>query len=464
MERKQVRNKINKDCYLKKEFTLDMRKYNILFCDDQERAIKDYKSIISKNNVLSERIDKDKIYISHSFNKNIEDIKSIKNIVKENKENNIVIDIAIVDMNFEKIKGIEEIDENNTSFERLGIKIVEYLMNEYKNIEILFVSGYIPDSIKEANKLLDSKISLFDKENKFELFAKIEEKMLTIFKEKDSQQNLLDNYEPNQYMYEITGFDLKNNKITIKNNRIYNKETLLEVGLMISRKPLLILAKLILLSCYDENKMAIYDNPIEVTSEDLKESLITLKEYELDGLYKNNEGFIKTIFHKLSSNNNEEPLCHFNKKEAKNLDYGSKHDNRTIEKEPYCYDTCKTLLKDYSICLMLLSYSEVKIPIINISNDINRLKKDIEKNIQDKKDLFESYIWDNDSKISYNCCTGLNYNEIKSCRFPICQHSLIFSDQVITNKGKTNYIFKAKPSMEVITELQKFLEQSPTWL
>lgn len=431
-----------------------MKKFNILFCDDNPRIIRGYKNNISGNEILKEKIEES--FYSYSFNVNIEDVKSVKTIVQECKAQNKTIDIAIVDINFEEISGKEIIEDSKYTFEDLGICIANYLKENFPHIYIIYLSAK-PTYIENVKSQLNSK--LVRKESPNELYPKLVRIILGIFEDKDFQEYLI---EKNNYLYEIDFIKQENGKyylLKIKNTRIYNKKTSsnnIDINISLTETIFFKLANLVLLSCYDDKNNIVYDFPKGMKSY-IIEDKFKLDKYKKYNLYKENESFLMTIFKKVSSKDN--PSCGFDIDTAKKYRFGMKHDNRTKNKDNFCVSCIDSFLK-YDICPILLSYSQSVPRNVIASKDISLIKTSIDTLIHKYLSVdLKDYIWNDNSNVSDSCdCDSDDINSIKNCKFVLCKHALIFSNQVITKGDETEYFFRAKPTDNFIKAAKNYIE------
>lgn len=446
-----------------------MNKYNILFCDDQKSILDFYKkSLFEENEVLNERIYKK--FFSRSLNLDMGSFESVKNIVENCNKYEETIDVAVLDINFKEIEGLENLDDfdidnkisDDFKFEDLGVKIAIYLRKKYPNISIIFVSGN-PSHVKKTYKLYHSNFSFVEKV--IELKTELEKEIISVISKKQPKNQLIDT---SNYLYNIDFINEAGNgnkfNISIKNPKIINDQNN-DFGLEITlnKKPFFILANLAILSCYDDKKAQIESRPKGIKSNILEKELSSTTQ-KPESLWESNQDFLKEIFKKFSYI--DEPACAFDIGKAKRFEYGEKSDSRTKDRNAFnqnCIKTCISFLKPHNICPMKLAvFYDEKPKKIPITKSINFLRDNLREEFELKLKTIdiEKYKWLDGSNLSTSCtCKSDNLYSIKNCKYPFCTYSIIFSEKSITGEAYTQYRFCAKPQGNFIENIKRIIEE-----
>lgn len=429
-----------------------MGNYNILFCDDEDSILEFYQKFVSENEYLKEITNES--YFSMSLNNDIVNIISVKNICADLNKHNKVLDIAILDINFNNIKPFEEIDDNSYSFEDLGVYICKYIIGYFPTSEIIFVSGN-PSHVKKHYELYSSNIHFIEK--KGNLKKELEEKIFEIIDKKQPKEKVISN---SKYLYNIDFIKGNSINLLLENPKVKKGNKSLQIEFKLTKKPFKVLSALILNCCYDQKNNKIENKPKSIYSHTLEKALMEKEELNVR-LIENNKHFLKDLFKKIS--NTQAPFCNFDLDKAKNLEFGFKSDLR--KRDSYnnnCKLTCELFLENYHICPVNLSMIEDINKKVLVTKDITSLRGEVKKQItlslKGLKDI-NDYKWVDGKDISLECYCNTNNEQIMTCSNPFCSYSIIFSEKFISGAATTQYQFLAKPTDRLIKEIYDFLEE-----
>lgn len=416
-------------------------KYNILFCDDEQIILDSYKEMIEKTKLKNLF---DDVKFAKTYHTGLDKYDSVKDIVEEYKEYNELINIAVVDVNFEKSKELnDEIDSEGYSYHNLGILIARFLKENMKGIEIIFVTAN-PAETKSTKSLMAENIHYIEKQTGANLELILEDKIFELIENRIPKKKL----SFDSYLYEIDY--LGEREYVITNNSIRNNSESLKINFKLTQKVDDLLKTLIYLSCIKDQHLS--KKPQSKYSQDIKNLFLKFGEEtkieDFIPLYEDeNLELLKMIFKKVTSF--DDSACKFDYKKAKSLLFGENNS---------CKNTCKDFLVYNKSCPMLFNYNfnynNKKEKELDIGKSIKRLKDDIKNQILENKNeiknisTFRSILCE---ELVWNCnCSATNLDSIKNCSNPFCSNSLIFSNKAETGSSGTKYSFLAKPSDNLV--------------
>lgn len=414
------------------------KKYTVLFCDDDENILDQYKELIKNN---PEFLDKIEARYSQTFYENTQRYDPVSKMVETFNDK---IDIAFIDMDFSTLSISEFMNGKNLDLKRLGTNIASYLREKFIKIDICFVSS--KEDLKHifTNNLKAEGIDYIDKGiSTEELFVEIKEKLKVLLGNK-----IFNNENSNDYQYYI---DIENEskiswdyKLILKNKKIkhINENKTLKFDITLTKNTYITLLSLIKSCCFSNNILK--NRPSFITSAKLRKEIdkIHISMDKPDYVELPNE-LIKTIFKKVTEKN--KPQCgDFNTKkqeeESEKLNFG---------KDDECKNSCDSFQIGNTIhCPLKIIFTNYKVNKREIRKEINslrtHLKSEINKNLLKKDFDINQYRWSDEHIISDKCsCSTDNKDSIKNCRYPFCPQKIITSNE--NNRHNGEYIILSKP-------------------